>query len=101
MADRLEVLIDELIKRAPDALLVVAQIIPFDGSKAVIDAFNAKIPGIVDTRAKAGKHIVMVDMNTGFTAGMLGDGVHPNKEGNDFMAEALYKVISSSFPKAP
>jgi len=45
-------------------------------------------------RASAGKHVVLGDMNTGFTPGMLSsDSVRPNKSGYDFMGGAWYKVI--------
>jgi hypothetical protein len=51
------------------------------------------IPGLVQMRASAGKHVVLGDMNTGFTPGMLSsDSVRPNKSGYDFMGDAGYKV---------
>jgi lysophospholipase L1-like esterase len=94
--DRLATLLDELLSSAPEALLVVAKIIPFPGYEADVDTFNAAIPGLVEARASAGKHIVLVDQFTGFDAeGELADGVHPNAEGYARMANTWYAAISS------
>jgi lysophospholipase L1-like esterase len=94
-------LIDKMIANAPDALLVVAQIIPLGyGTNDVIKTYNQSIPGLVQTRASAGKHIVLVDMYTGFTASsMLGsDSIHPNAAGYKFMADHWYAAIGSHLP---
>lgn len=101
MPERLGTLLDKLIGAAPNALLVVAKITPLNnaGSNATIKTFNDAIPGLVQTRAAAGKHIILGDMNTGFTSAMLSnDGVHPNKSGYDFMGDTWYKLISSFLP---
>src|SRR4029077_14628936 len=60
---RLGQLIDEIIPDAPNALVVVASIIPIrdDGSNQRIPNYNAAIPGLVNTRAAMGKHVVFVD----------------------------------------
>ncbi len=94
-------LIEKIIADAPDALLVVAQIIPLGyGTNAVIKAYNQAIPAIVQQRAAAGKHIMLVDMYTGFnTSTMLGsDSIHPNSTGYKFMADHWYSVIGSLLP---
>ncbi|HEY5088871.1 MAG TPA: SGNH/GDSL hydrolase family protein [Polyangia bacterium] len=102
MTSDLTGLLDKIIADAPDALLVVAQIIPLGyGTNDVIKAYNQAIPGIVQQRAAAGKHIVLVDMYTGFnTSTMLGsDSIHPNTTGYTFMADHWYSVIGSLLPK--
>ena len=65
---RLGQLIDEIISDAPNALVVVASIIPIrdDGSNARVPNYNAAIPGQVNTRAAAGKHVVFVDNYAAF-----------------------------------
>jgi lysophospholipase L1-like esterase len=101
MTSDLAGLIDKLITNAPNALLVVAQIIPLGyGTNDVIKAYNKAIPGLVQTRADAGKHIMLVDMYTGFTASsMLGsDNIHPNSTGYKFMADHWYSAIGSLLP---
>ncbi len=87
---------------APDAYIVVAQIIPLGyGTNDVIKAYNQAIPGLVQQRATAGKHIASVDMFTGFTPStMLGsDNIHPNSTGYEFMADHWYSVIGTLLPK--
>jgi hypothetical protein len=101
MTSDLSGLLDKLITNAPDALLVVAQIIPLGyGTNSVIQAYNQSIPGLVQQRANAGKHITIVDMYTGFTTStMIGsDSVHPNTTGYKFMADHWYSVIGSLLP---
>jgi GDSL-like Lipase/Acylhydrolase family len=101
MPDRLGALLDKLISGAPNALSVVAKITPLNnaGSNATIKTYNDAIPGLVQARAAAGKHVILGDMNTGFTPAMLSnDGVHPNKSGYDFMGDTWYKLISSFLP---
>lgn len=102
MPNRLGSLIDKIISAAPDALLVVAKIIPIAGSaNPVVGTYNDAIPGLVQSRAAAGKHILLADMNTGFDApNMLNsDGVHPNETGYDFMGDQWYAVLGSLLPK--
>jgi lysophospholipase L1-like esterase len=82
--------------------VVLAQIIPLGyGTNDVIKAYNQAIPGLAQQRAAAGKHIVLVDMYTGFNASsMLGsDSIHPNTAGYKFMADHWYAVIGSLLPK--
>src|ERR1044071_684662 len=102
MANDLSGLLDKITTNAPNALVVVAQIIPLGyGTNDVIKAYNQAIPGVVQQRAAAGKHVVLVDMFTGFTpASMLGsDSIHPNTSGYKFMADHWYSVIGSLLPK--
>jgi lysophospholipase L1-like esterase len=92
--DRLGTLIDQIIQELPDALLVVSTIIPLPMSASAVNTFNAAVPGIVNSRKDAGKHIVLVDQFTGFPTNELGDGVHPNQAGYARMASKWYPAIS-------
>jgi lysophospholipase L1-like esterase len=40
----------------------------------------------------------MVDMNTGYPANSLPDGVHPNQNGYVWMADVWYKAIKDLLP---
>ena len=56
------------------------------------DWFNPELPQV--------KHVVLADMNTGFTASMLStDNVHPNKSGYDFMGDKWYELIGELLPQ--
>ena len=89
----LDALLGKLIAEAPRALIVVAQITPLSFGGGGVNAFNAALPAIVDARAKAGEHVMLVDMNTGFPTSLLGDGVHPNQMGYERMAGVWYDAI--------
>jgi lysophospholipase L1-like esterase len=91
---RLADLMDELLADAPDALIVVSNIIPLPFAAAAVDSFNSEVPGMVETRADQGAHIVYVDQFTSFPTSELGDGVHPNEAGYARMAQAWYEAIA-------
>ncbi|WP_437525425.1 SGNH/GDSL hydrolase family protein [Sorangium sp. So ce726] len=91
---RLGALIDELIAEAPDALIVVSNIIPFPSGANAVSTYNAKIPALVEARASKGAHVLFVDQFKDFPTSELGDGVHPNKAGYARMAGRWYDAIS-------
>lgn len=90
---RLGQLMDKLTTEAPDALIVVSNIIPLPLASSAVDTFNATVKPMVDERASAGKHILFVDQFTGFDPGNLPDNVHPNEVGYNQMADKWYAAI--------
>lgn len=102
MTSDLSGFLDQLTSNAPDAYVVVAQIIPLGyGDNAITRAYNEAIPDLVQERASAGKHIALVDMYTGFepSAMLDSDNVHPNAAGYAFMADRWYAAIEELLPK--
>jgi hypothetical protein len=97
MADDLAKLIDNIISTAPNALLAVAKLPPLSAAQSTIDAYNKLIPGLVQTRSAAGKHIIVVDQST-LTSADLGDGVHPNAGGYVKMGDTWYEAIKAYLP---
>lgn len=99
---RLGAMIDKVIAAAPDALLVVAQIVPTmdDVQNQRIRTFNAALPALVKARADAGKHVALVDMYGAFTArvdyksSLMFDRVHPKDAGYAVMSGVWYDAIS-------
>jgi lysophospholipase L1-like esterase/fibronectin type 3 domain-containing protein len=95
--DRLSALIDLITNTLPTANLVVASITPL--SDPVMDAnarvYNAAIPGIVQTKADAGKHVSFVDMYPLLTYADLYDGVHPNDAGYAKLAAAWAQKLAT------
>jgi len=96
--DRLGALIDQILMELPDSLLVVSNIIPLPQSASAVTTFNNAVPGLVNSRKEAGKHILFVDQFMGFPSSELGDGVHPNEAGYARMAGKWYAAISSYLP---
>ena len=93
---RLGALIDKIIAKDAATLIVVAQITPLasrGGATSPVTTFNRALPQVVAERSMAGKHVLLVDMNTGFPEGALGDGVHPNQRGYEWMAGTWYQAI--------
>lgn len=99
---RLGRLIDKILDAAPDALLVVASIIPSTSSfvpNSVIVDYNAKIPAIVQQRAEMGFKIIFLDQYAGFPgASELADGIHPNTAGYARMGAKWYDAIKEYLP---
>jgi lysophospholipase L1-like esterase len=103
---RLGLLLDRIAMYAPNALTVVAQIVPTtdDANNQRVQAYNAAIPALVKARADAGKHIVMVDMYTAFTmnpnykTAYMGDKLHPKAEGLVVMANTWWAAIGGLLP---
>ncbi len=103
---RLGALLDRITTAAPNALLVVARMVPTtnDTTNGRVQTYNNAIPGLVQTRVTAGKHIVVVDMYAAFTANtnyktaLMNDELHPNNAGYMVMANTWYAAISSYLP---
>lgn len=103
---RLGALLDKIIQGAPDALLVVAKIIPtkLDVYNARAIAFNDAIPALIEERVAAGKHVAMVDMYAAFTANpsyqndWLRDALHPTLAGYRAMGQTWYAAIENFLP---
>jgi lysophospholipase L1-like esterase len=100
--DRLAALIDRITAAAPDALLVVACVLPtrIDVLDARVRAYNAAIPDVVRARARAGRRVAWVDPFEAFVANpryrteWLMDAVHPNDAGYVQMAEVWFRALA-------
>ncbi|KAK4493592.1 hypothetical protein PRZ48_015259 [Zasmidium cellare] len=93
-AQRLGNLIDQCLSRVPSAAVIVAKIPnAADASQeSNTQAFNALIPGVVSSRAQAGKHVAMVDMSV-IQASQTVDGIHPNEAAYQQMGDIWYQGI--------
>jgi len=107
--NRLASLIDQIVKDAPAALLVVSSIIPSqnDGTNNNFRTYNTAIKGKVDAAAATGKHVVFVDnyaaftQNTNYKTALMSDNLHPNTAGYVVLGDSFYGVISAQLPAAP
>jgi len=97
-ANQLSTLITNLVKAAPDALIVVAKIIPLGYSNTNYNSYIAKIPDVV--KAHSSDHVIMVDMSTLPGSDIRGSGnVHPTDQGYADMANLWYGAIKGYLPQ--
>jgi hypothetical protein len=89
----LATLVDYILGQDSRLLLIVAQITPLadDTWNAHVRDFNAGIPGLVRTRAAAGKHIAMVDAWTPFMS-------NPNWKVELISADLIHPTDDKGFP---
>ncbi|GAA4232755.1 hypothetical protein GCM10022254_33540 [Actinomadura meridiana] len=87
-------LIDQVFEDAPKATVLVSTLVPSKNSatEAKIEAFNKQIPGVVDQRARTGKHVAVVDMSE-VTTDDLSDYLHPNDRGYTKMGDEFEDAI--------
>lgn len=88
----LDNLLDDLIAGAPDALIVVASIIPLTSANDKVTAYNQHVVDAVEARAESA-HIQFVDQFADFPPEELGDGVHPNDAGYARMGQKWFNAI--------
>jgi lysophospholipase L1-like esterase len=96
IADRLDTELGRIVTAAPDALIVVAKVIPLGYTSSDWSNYNAKIPTIVQAHVAKGQHMVMVDMSALPTSQL--NGVHPTDQGYAAMANIWYAAIKDVLP---
>jgi lysophospholipase L1-like esterase len=96
IADRLDTELGRIVTAAPDALIVVAKVIPLGYTSSDWSSYNAKIPTIVQAHVAKGQHMVMVDMSALPTSQL--NGVHPTDQGYAAMANIWYAAIKDVLP---
>ncbi|MEU3078349.1 FG-GAP-like repeat-containing protein [Streptomyces laurentii] len=92
---RLAALIDQMIAASPQTTIVVASLVPSASPEvqARIDAYNARIPGIVAARQAQGHKVAQVSMGA-LTTADLNDRLHPNDGGYVKMAGVFAEGIA-------
>ncbi|MGI5198269.1 FG-GAP-like repeat-containing protein [Streptomyces sp. CA-288835] len=103
---RLGNLIDQVLVDAPEAVVVVATVVPSTKPSVQprIVEYNRSIPGLVKSRQVAGKHVLLADMRSVTTAD-LADQLHPNDEGYRKMStvfrDSIYDAAGKGWLKDP
>ncbi|KAH6843186.1 SGNH hydrolase-type esterase domain-containing protein [Chaetomium sp. MPI-CAGE-AT-0009] len=88
----------------PNVKVIIDKLIPTSWSDATVEAVNSAIPGWVSSHTTAASPIVIADCSraAGFTNGMLaGDGVHPNAQGDQFIAKQVGPKLIELLKAAP
>ncbi|MDN0200771.1 GDSL-type esterase/lipase family protein [Streptomyces sp. S.PNR 29] len=94
---RLGSLIDQILRNAPDATVLVATLVPSykTGLQPRIDAYNAQLPAIVERRREQGGQVRLVDMGE-VTADDLVEPSHPGDSGYVKMADAFHGALAQA-----
>lgn len=99
-ADRLGKFIDKITTAVPDAVVLVAVIInscaPIQQNN--VREFQALIPGVVQPRLEAGKHVLAVDFSQLGDVVLSTDCIHPGNQGYDMMADQWYNFMTQIPP---
>ncbi len=101
--DRLSALIDQILRDDPQVHLLVASIPPILWTNgvpwqdrdygALVPAYNAVIPHIVQAKAAAGMPVCYVEMHDALTPADLVDGIHPLPEGYAKMGDIWFRAL--------
>jgi len=90
--NRMSGLIDKICAKLPSGgKLYVATIIPI--SYASVSNYNLQVSNVVKNKANTGKPVYLVDMYSALTTADLADGVHPNLNGYNKMADVWFNAI--------
>ncbi|KAG4433702.1 hypothetical protein IFR05_010811 [Cadophora sp. M221] len=99
--ERLGNLIDMCSTTCPDAVILVAQLIPAatPNVEARVELFNPTVISLVASREEKGVKIAVVDMPNFVTTADLKDNLHPNDVGYAKMADAWFEGIQKAAAK--
>ncbi|MCP3935615.1 MAG: hypothetical protein GY708_09625 [Actinomycetia bacterium] len=90
-------IVSELREANPDVQIFIAQIIPmiseFGPQNDYVRSLNAELAVLASTETSSASPILIVDMNTGFDDGHLGDPWHPNRSGAIEIAQRWLAAI--------
>ncbi|RPA84615.1 SGNH hydrolase [Ascobolus immersus RN42] len=77
----------------PNMKIIVDLVIPATFSNNGLQAINAQIPNWARNLNSTASPIYIADTATGYTTGMLRDGVHPNAQGDALITQRLTPVL--------
>lgn len=102
VADELTALIEILREDNPNAIILLAQVIPTSRREAdalAIENMNKVVPAVVKAMNSKKSPVILVDQFTGFDASTeTYDGVHPNAEGEIKIAARWFDAILDNLP---
>lgn len=95
-------IVDAIHAHNPQAVVMLAQIIPALGRETEIEALNAQIAVLVAEKHTDESPVIAVDQWTGFSLATDSyDGVHPNRDGELKIAAAWYAALETVLPAPP
>lgn len=93
-AERLGKLLDKVVEKCPEAVVLVAVILGTCNADQAPQTkeFQGLIPEVVRSRWEDGKKVLAVDFGT-FGVGLLRDCIHPTNEGYEIMGDYWYDFV--------
>ncbi|KKZ66425.1 hypothetical protein EMCG_07853 [[Emmonsia] crescens] len=94
--------VDDIVTGCPDAVVLVATLTPMldTNREARKVVFNAALPAVMEQRTKAGKHVLLIDLERVTTQHInTTDGIHPVDQGYKLIADAWYEGIVAADKK--
>ncbi|KAJ4484396.1 SGNH hydrolase-type esterase domain-containing protein [Lentinula edodes] len=94
---RLMNLVDEIFSYSPDAAVIVSDIplIVDDTLEPLVETYNSGVQMLLQQRISEGQHIAHVSLSD-LTISEMADDLHPNDEGYQVLADALYAGIQAA-----
>jgi len=93
-------MITQIYARQPNATILLANLIPWLADDSVnigITQLRPHIAALVNARATVGDKIALVDVYSGFSAGMLSDdAIHPNTYGENHIAARFKAAMQTA-----
>jgi lysophospholipase L1-like esterase len=100
VAAELKAVINTLREDNPNAIILLAKVIPTSRSKAdkqAVEKLNGMIPSVASQMNNSASPVILVDQFTGFDANAeTYDGVHPNALGEERIAQRWFDAITAS-----
>ncbi|KAL2146286.1 hypothetical protein VTI28DRAFT_4582 [Corynascus sepedonium] len=90
--DSYTIMLDAMREANPNVRVIIDKLIPTSWSDATIEGINSAIPDWAAAQSTTESPVEVADCSraAGFTNNMLqGDGVHPNSQGDQFIAEQV------------
>ncbi|KAJ6451300.1 lipolytic enzyme [Mycena sanguinolenta] len=96
---RLTTLIENVLDAPPLTLVIVSTLPPNANAaaNALINTYNAALPGVVQSFVNAGRSVVLVDCHAVVAVTDLVDGTHPNDAAYARMAEVFYEGFQDAY----
>ncbi|KAF8177364.1 lipolytic enzyme [Mycena galopus ATCC 62051] len=96
---RLTTLIENVLDAPPLTLVIVSTLPPNANAaaNALINTYNAALPGVVQTFVAAGRSVVLVDCHAVVAVTDLVDGTHPNDAAYARMAQVFYEGFQTAY----
>lgn len=92
-ANDMESLLEQIHTDAPNAQIILAQIIPLTFNDEGVKEYNALLPAIVERQRAAGVAVRLVDMYKIGRENLSADGIHPTQAGYDLLADIWYPAL--------